>query len=84
MMPFCYKNSYCAKAGIPLPDYLMVLMDWLENRMENQSVGAYNQTIVCNFEKSDGIGLSLTCQTQLDSHAIVFFHHYVKCFMGYI
>ena len=30
------------------------LMDRIENRMENRSVGGLNKTIVCNLEESDG------------------------------
>ena len=36
------------------------LTDRLEIRMENRAVGVHNQTNVCDFEESDGIGWSLT------------------------
>ena len=42
------------------------LTDRMENRRENQAVGAHSQTIGCDFEESDGIGRTLTCQTRSD------------------
>ena len=47
--------------------------DWLDNQMENQSaVGAQNQRMVCDFEESEGISWSLTCQTQSDGLHVIF------------
>ena len=39
------------------------LFDGLTDRLENWAAGVHNRTIVCDFEESDGIGCTLTCQT---------------------
>ena len=39
------------------------LFGGLTDRMENRAMGAQNQTIGCDFEESDGIGRTFTCQT---------------------
>ena len=58
----------CGKAGVPLPDNLMV---W---RIGGK-IG-HNRTIVCDFKESDGIRRTLTCQTRSDGlHPIIHFYH---------
>ena len=39
----------------PIAPLFNSLTDRLENRMENWAKGAYNWTIVCDFEESDGV-----------------------------
>ena len=59
------------------------LADRMENRRENRAVGAHNRTIGCDFKESDGIGMTLTCQTRsYGSHPIIHFYHCAKCIMG--
>ena len=67
----------------PIVRFFDGLTDRMENRRENWAVGAHDRTIGCNFEKSDGIGRTLTCQTRSDElHPIIYFYHCAKYIMG--